>query len=175
MRHTLLPYVLVSRSLRFDLSLLLLQPGSIHFAALCFEDAASLGGFFEGLSDRKQLVHFLSAFQSIRRSRLQDIEAAERNLPDLERLMVSRLLPDAEISPILTTVETGTDRCEVEQSLDDRRRLALERLALLCYDPREEALNWWVNNGRLLERSLGIPSTRHVIQRIHVEKEILEV
>ncbi|KAL6300917.1 FAD/NAD-P-binding domain-containing protein, partial [Sparassis latifolia] len=122
--------------------------GSIQTSAMAVEDAAVLGRLFRYLRRRDQISHFLLAFQQIRQPRIHFMftdeinEALSTTMEDGE----SQRARDDEIRVKYSSGDSVLDKLTENPELD-RLRVAFG------YDCEDEADNWWVLWGMLLEHA----------------------
>ncbi|KAJ7589013.1 hypothetical protein C8J56DRAFT_29384 [Mycena floridula] len=115
---------------------------SMHNVSMGAEDASALGGFFNYLTDRKQIPTLIQAFEQIRGPRR---EAIQREM--LEMLEMESLEPGAAREQRDTVLRHS--KCEEENEM------LLRYVSQFDYDALDAVNEWWVNWGKHMAEMNG--------------------
>ncbi|THH08944.1 hypothetical protein EW145_g2362 [Phellinidium pouzarii] len=131
----------------------LLNPGSTHSAALAMEDAVVFGELFSKLTSRSSIKRLLYAYQELRQQRCDFVRASEHERAGFVT-MPSGPQRDARDASMRRERERG--RRDWLKSPEEQLRAQWEEMrGTYGYNALEDAENWWVEWGPLLERMVG--------------------
>ncbi|THH08943.1 hypothetical protein EW145_g2363 [Phellinidium pouzarii] len=130
-----------------------------HVAAMGMEDAVILGGLFSRLKSRNQIKALLSAYQELRESRYEAVQASEADKLDVVTLPPG---PKRDARDATMRKEREVGILELAKSPDEYLRTSLEEFRVFGYDAFDEVDTWWVEWGVLLERMHGTHENNRV-------------
>ncbi|CCL99274.1 uncharacterized protein FIBRA_01289 [Fibroporia radiculosa] len=131
-----------------------IAPGTIQGTAMAVEDGAVLAKLFSHLSKREQIGEFLNAFQDLRQARCETCVRSEFNFiyaitqddgPEVD--LRDKTFRDSR--------NAGMDYLDENGATDESmsREQWHDVVTIFGYDCEDEADNWWMEWGRLRERS----------------------
>lgn len=121
---------------------------------MAIEDATVLGSLFSRLRSPYQIPHFLSAFQELRHDRCQAVMNSELSKVEFGNLPAGehQEIRDLHLRKQGSTGVSIDDLDEVPENV--LRDQCEEFREIYGYDADDDADNWWVQWGRLLEHSM---------------------
>ncbi|KAI9001468.1 FAD/NAD-P-binding domain-containing protein [Trametes punicea] len=130
-------------------------PGTVQATAMGVEDGAVLAKLFSHLSEERQILSFLYAYEELRQSRVRHVRAGEW----------------VNSSFIILTGESAAQRdaslrakAAASANLlegDEMNALKEEILTVFGYDCEDVADDWWVKWGRLQEHAISLRERSH--------------